>query len=77
MVPVTMASGDRQWSRGKERVVRVELSSEEIQELHRVLSGALAELSSEIAATDNAEYRRALRARRDVLEGVLGRLDQA
>ena len=51
------------------------LSDEEANELRRLLEGALSELSSEIADTDNAMYVRELRARRDSLPrdpGTLG-----
>ncbi len=50
------------------------LSDEEANELRRLLEGALSELSSEIADTDNAMYVRELRARRDSLRGILERL---
>jgi len=44
-------------------------------ELQRLLEGTLGDLSSEIADTDNAEYRAGLRERRSVLESILFQLD--
>jgi hypothetical protein len=46
------------------------LEENEAAELRHLLSGALSELSSEIANTDNAQYTRELRARRDLLRAV-------
>lgn len=45
----------------------VRLSSEEIEELDRVLKEALGDLSPEIAGTDNAAYRAELERRREIL----------
>ncbi len=46
------------------------LQEEEAAELRRLLMGALSELSSEIADTDNAGYARQLRARRELLRSI-------
>lgn len=46
------------------------LEENEAAELRRLLSGALSELSSEIADTDNAQYTRELRARRELLRAI-------
>jgi hypothetical protein len=53
----------------------LELSETQCAELQKLLEGALGDLSSEIADTDNAEYRQGLRERRAVLEAVLYQLD--
>jgi hypothetical protein len=53
----------------------IEISEEQGAELHRLLESSLGDLSSEIAGTDNAEYRQGLRERRTVLESVLFQLD--
>ncbi len=51
--------------------MRIELTDEQAADLRDLLQGALGDLSSEIAATDNFEYREGLRARRASLQGVL------
>ena len=51
--------------------MKIELTDEQVTDLGDLLQGALGDLSSEIAATDNASYRDGLRARRASLEGVL------
>ena len=53
----------------------LELTEIQCAELQKLLEGALGALSTEIADTDNAEYRRGLRERRTVLEAVLYQLD--
>jgi hypothetical protein len=53
----------------------LELTEDQCAELQRLLESALGDLSSEIAGTDNAEYRQGLRDRRAVLEAVLYQLD--
>jgi hypothetical protein len=55
--------------------MNIEISEEQGAELHRLLESSLGDLSSEIAGTDNAEYRQGLRERRTVLESVLFQLD--
>jgi hypothetical protein len=50
--------------------MQLELEDEEAAELRRLLMGALSELSSELAGTDNAAYARQLRARRDLLRSI-------
>ncbi len=57
--------------------MRIELTDEEAMDLAELLRGALGELSTEIAATDNAGYRDRLRSRRVSLEAVLGKVDAA
>ena len=54
--------------------MKIELTGEQVSDLGDLLQGALGDLSSEIAATDNAAYRDGLRARRASLEGVLAQL---
>lgn len=54
--------------------MHIELTDEQVSDLGNLLRGALGDLSSEIAATDNAAYREGLRARRASLEGVLALL---
>ena len=53
----------------------IELTEVQCAELQRLLEGTLSDLSSEIADTDDAEYRDGLRDRRAVLESVLFQLD--
>jgi hypothetical protein len=53
----------------------VELSEEQGAELQELLESSLGDLSTEIAGTDNADYRQGLRQRRSVLESVLFQLD--
>ena len=57
--------------------MQIELTDEEAEDLGALLRGALAEMSSEIAATDNATYRDGLRARRASLEAVAAKLGVA
>ena len=54
--------------------MKIELTDEQAADLGEFLRGALGDLSSEIAATDNPTYRDGLRARRVSLEGVLTQL---
>jgi len=56
--------------------MQLELDQSEVEALRSLLSGALGELSSEIADTDNAAYARELRARRDLLRSVQERLSE-
>jgi hypothetical protein len=55
--------------------VDIELTEAQCAELQRLLENALGDLSTEIAGTDNAQYREGLRERRAVLESVLYLLD--
>jgi len=55
--------------------VHIELTQSEAGDLRDLLRGSLADLSSEIAGTDNAGYRKNLQDRRVSLEGVLARLE--
>ena len=52
-----------------------ELTESQRTELQELLRGSLADLSSEIADTDNPSFRNGLRDRREVLESVLSQLD--
>jgi hypothetical protein len=54
--------------------MQLELDDGEADELRRLLDGALGELSSEIADTDNAQFGRQLRTRRDLLRAIRERL---
>ena len=54
--------------------LQLDLNEEERASLARTLSEALSDLSSEIADTDNAEYRRGLQAHRDTLLAISGHL---
>jgi hypothetical protein len=54
--------------------MQLELSDAEVAELRQLLDSALGELSTEIADTDNAQFARELRARRDALRAVQERL---
>jgi len=51
--------------------MRIELTDEQAADLRELLQETLGDLSSEIAATDNAAYREGLRRRRASLESVL------
>jgi hypothetical protein len=53
----------------------IDLDESQCAELQRVLEQSLGDLSSEIADTDNPQYREGLRERRRVLESVLYQLD--
>ena len=55
----------------------IELTETQVTELRELLRASLADLSSEIADTDSASYRRGLRDRREVFESVLTLLDGA
>lgn len=54
--------------------IKVELGEEEAEALVAVLEGVLAEMSSEIAATENPSFRAELNQRRDVLRTVRTKL---
>ena len=54
--------------------MQLELDDADVRELRTLLAGALGDLSSEIANTDNAQYVRDLRARRDRLRAIGERL---
>jgi len=51
-------------------MMTLQLSDEQAAELRSLLDGALRDLSHEIAATDNADFRTGLRHSREVLKGV-------
>ena len=53
---------------------QLQLEPEEVEALRDLLNAAISDLSPEIADTDNPEYRRGLKARREVLRGVVARL---
>jgi len=53
----------------------IDLNEEQCSELQGLLENSLGDMSSEIAGTDNPEYREGLRERRRVLESVLYLLD--
>ena len=53
----------------------IELTEEQCAEMQRLLEECLGDLSTEIADTDNAQYREGLRQRRAVVESVLFQLD--
>ena len=52
----------------------IELTEVQCTELQGLLESSLGDLSTEIAATDNPEYREGLRERRSALESVLSLL---
>ena len=54
---------------------QLQLEPEEVEALRDLLNAAISDLSPEIADKDNPEYRRGLKARREVLRGVVARLD--
>jgi hypothetical protein len=53
----------------------LQLEPDEVEALREVLHSAISDLSPEIADTDNPEYRRGLKARRELLRTVVARLD--
>ena len=55
--------------------MKFELNQEQVRELHSVLDVVLADLSYEIAGTDNPNYRSELRQRRELLSSVRGALE--
>jgi hypothetical protein len=55
--------------------MNIELTEPQRAELQELLRGSLADLSSEIADTDNPSYRNGLRERREMLQSVLSLLD--
>ena len=57
--------------------MKLELTEEQASDLVHLLQGALGDLSSEIAATDNPAYREGLRSRRASLEAALAQLEPA
>ena len=57
--------------------MNLELSADQARELRTLLGGVLGDLSHEIAATDNAEYRVNLRERRDLLSAIRDRLESS
>jgi hypothetical protein len=54
--------------------MQLELSDDEAEALRRALLEILGELSSEIADTDNATYRKGLSAYRETLRSIQSRL---
>jgi hypothetical protein len=71
---VYFVPGKRRDRRGGAAML-LDLTEVQCAELQKLLEGALGDLSSEIAGTDNAEYRQGLRDRRTALEAVLYQLD--
>ncbi len=53
----------------------LELSQSQSEELRDTLGQVISDMSSEIAGTDNPQYRRELEARRDRLRSVQAQLD--
>ncbi len=57
-------------------MVRIELSSEEVEMLHEVLSIYLSDLRMEIADTDNQDFRETLKKQETFLKELLQRLER-
>lgn len=55
-------------------MAELDLTPEEADELRSTIAAALSELTGEVADTDNAEYRRGLRHRRDLLNEIVAKL---
>jgi hypothetical protein len=55
-------------------IIELLLDEGEATELVALLDAAIADLSPEIADTDNAQYRAMLRQRRDLLRSIRGKL---
>jgi hypothetical protein len=60
-----------------EVTMQLELTGDDAAVLADVLRNAISDLSPEIADTDNAEYRRGLRTRREQLQRLLDGLTAA
>ena len=54
----------------------LDLNLQELDVLEQVLKRSLADLDHEIDHTDHAEFRRMLRERHDVLDGVLRKIPE-
>jgi len=54
----------------------LELNHDQAEELRSLLDTALGDMSHEIAATDNAQYREQLRQRRDLLTTIRRSLEE-
>jgi hypothetical protein len=54
--------------------VDLSLTEEDVQLLREVIESVISDMSPEIADTDNPEYRRTLRSRRDALRALLDKL---
>ncbi|HLE24449.1 MAG TPA: hypothetical protein VI935_02225 [Thermodesulfobacteriota bacterium] len=57
-------------------MVRIELSSDEVEMLHEVLSIYLSDLRMEIADTDSMNYRETLKKTEVFLKDLLKRLEE-
>jgi hypothetical protein len=55
--------------------MQLTLTESEVTELRDLLDGALGDLSSEIADTDNPGYRAILKERREALQAVRAQLE--
>ena len=55
--------------------MELHLDDEQASELHKLLTHALGELSSEIADTDNPAFQRMLRDQRHKLQAIVQQLD--
>ncbi len=55
--------------------MKVDLSDEQSEELGVTLANVISDMSSEIADTDNAGYRRELQARRARLQSIVESLE--
>lgn len=58
-------------------MTELQLSTNETLELANLLDASIADLSPEIADTDNADYRTMLRERRESLRTIRGKLNGA
>ena len=67
--------GGPETGHGEGESMVIELTEEQCAELQRLLEETLGDLSTEIADTDNPQYREGLRQKRAVLESVLYQLD--
>ncbi len=55
-------------------MVRITLNDEELEVLRSTIAAALSDLGEEIVGTDNPDYRRGLRERRQHLSDLMVRL---
>ena len=56
--------------------IRLELTAQEAAHLRDLLDVAVADLSPEIAGTDNPEYRAGLRDRREYLRSIRAKIER-
>jgi LPS O-antigen subunit length determinant protein (WzzB/FepE family) len=74
-IPAMETDGYRRWTERNGMTMHLDLTDEQASDLQDLLRSSLSDLSTEIAATDNAAYRDGLRSKRKSLETVLALLE--